>query len=138
MKSLVLVAAVILTGCVSTPVNDFDRIESFVKPISPGLYFIREIAPGGLFGKAKKPVAEWHKRAASLCSSGYKTLVHSDEDLAYQGVSISVLGGLVMATPSSSKTAAVDGVVLCQSSSLSEDEAIQILIDEYYLVPDDA
>lgn len=136
MKYVFIFGAFILAGCAQAPTSDFDRIESFVKTIDSGLFFLREVDSGVLWGKAEKPIIKWDEKANSLCPTGYKTLLHSDEDLSYQGVSFSYMGGFVMATPATSNMPTVDGVVLCNSSPILEEDAVQILVDEFYIAPE--
>lgn len=137
MKHFALLSALLLVGCAyHESSSDFDRAESFVKTIDSGLFFIREIDSKGIFIEKEKPIEAWKKTALSLCPSGFKVLLKNDDDLTYQGISFSYFGGFVMATPSRNFMSAIDGVVLCNSSQLSEKEAKQKLIDEFYIVPE--
>ena len=135
MRYLSILGALILAGCVHTPQSDFDRAESFVKPISTGLYFLREVDSGGLWGEKESTNIRWDKSALTACPSGYKVLLLNDDNLSYQGVSFSYMGSFVMASPGTKNVPVIDGVVLCNSSPISEKDARQVLIDEYYIVP---
>tara|TARA_Y100000782_G_scaffold70365_1_gene76147 strand:+ start:1131 stop:1520 length:390 start_codon:yes stop_codon:yes gene_type:complete len=127
MKYIATLSTFILTGCLhNPPASDFDRVESFIKPIDTGLYFIREVDSKGVFIEKEKPIGVWKVQAQSLCPSGYKTLLINDDDL----------GPFVIATPGTSFMSSIDGIVLCNSSPFSEKEATQILIDELYIVPE--
>ena len=133
MKHLILFSVLLLAGCAqNVPTSDFDRVESFVKTIDSGLYFIREIDAKR---KKEKPTEAWEKTALSLCPSGYNVLLKNDDDLTYQTVNLSFIAGFVMLMPGKNSKSAIDGIVLCHSSQLSEKEATQRLIDEVYIVP---
>lgn len=137
MRHLTLWGVLLLTGCVHNPsTSDFDRVESFVKPIDAGLFFIREIDSKGIFIEKEKPIDTWKNTAQSICPAGYKILLINDDDLTYQGMNLSYAGGFVMAVPGRNSMTSIDGIVLCNSSQLSENEAKQRLIDEFYIVPE--
>lgn len=137
MKHLALWSALLLVGCAHhESSSEFDRAESFVKTIDSGVFFIREIDSKGIFIEKAKPIEAWKKTALSLCPSGFKVLLKNDDDLTYQGVNFGYFSGFVMVTPSRNSMSAVDGIVLCNSSQLSEKEATQRLIDEFYIVPE--
>lgn len=135
MRYLSILGALILAGCVHKPQSDFDRAESFVKPISTGLYFLREVDSGGLWENKESTSVEWDKSALAICPSGYKVLLLNDDALSYQGLSFSYMGSFVMASPGTKNLPVIDGVVLCNSSPISEKDARQVLVDEYYIVP---
>jgi len=126
MFSLGILISLMLSGCVhNPPTSDFDRVESFVKPIDTGLYFIREVDSKGVFTEKEKPIDAWKAQAQSICPSGYDTLFLSDEDL----------GRFVLAQPGSLYMNCIDGIVLCDTSPLTKKEATQVLIDDYYIIP---
>lgn len=137
MRHLAIFGVFILAGCVHNPsTSDFDRVESFFKPIDTGLYFIREVDSKGIFTEKEKPIDAWKVQALALCPSGYKTLLINDDDLSYQGVDLTYMGSFVMVLPGTNYMSSIDGIVLCNSSALSEKQATQILIDEFYIVPE--
>jgi hypothetical protein len=137
MFSLGILISLMLSGCAhNPPASDFDRAESFVKPIDTGLYFIREVDSKGIFTEKEKPIDAWKIQAQTLCPSGYKTLLINDDDLSYQGVDVTYMGSFVMVLPGTNYLSAIDGIVLCNSSVLSEKQVTKILIDEYYIVPE--
>ncbi|NHN39832.1 hypothetical protein G8764_21215 [Pseudomaricurvus alcaniphilus] len=137
MKKILLIAfPLILAGCLTTPVSEFDRPIDFVKPISDGLYFIREVSSGGIWKVEGKSKSGWEKTADEVCQGNdYKSLLIQDSDQNFSGVGVSFVGGIPLAYGDSYSMPVVDGVVLCSSSSLTEEQSMQILIDEYYVIP---
>ena len=129
------IAALTLFGCVPTQQSEFSKAEDFVKPIDSGLYFLREMA-GGLWGKEGSTSDRWNNRALELCPQGYKVLLINDDDLFSQGISVSAAGGFILALPDIHRHSVIDGVVLCNSSPLTETQARQVLIDKHYIFPE--
>ena len=124
-----------LTGCASNSTNEFDQQRSFVKTIRPGLYFIREADSAILWKKEGATQRSWQKQAENLCGgSAYKSLLLVDGESSSTGIAISFVGGIGYAYGDITSVPVTDGIILCDSANMSEEEAINVLKDEYYIV----
>ena len=137
MKRIIaLVSLSILGGCVQQMNGDFDRADNMVKPIAEGLYFIREVTSGGIWREEGKSTSNWEEKAHFLCGNGaYKSMIFQNGDVHYRGIGVGFVGGIPIAGPNEYDLPVAEGVVLCESSSLTEVEALRILEDEYYVMP---
>ncbi|MBN1006860.1 hypothetical protein [Amphritea pacifica] len=126
----------LLVGCASSPKNEFAQQKSFVKTIRPGLYFIREADSAIFWRKEGVTRQKWQERAENLCvGSGYKSLLLVDGESSSTGVAMSFVGGIGSAYGEIISVPITDGVILCDSANISEEEAITVLEDEYYIEP---
>ena len=139
MRFLLLILLVFNVGCVSRPQSDFDNAEDFVKTISDGLYFIREVTSGTFWEEKDLAKLNWDRRASEVClGSGYRSLLEEDGNVTFSITSVAFVGGLPIFYGVPGSLPVVDGVILCNSSQLSEEQAIQILKDEMYILPKNA
>ena len=130
MNRIVVYAAILLLCGCSAPRNEFERTEDYQKRIADGLYFIREGALGRILETEEKVVDNWEKRALTLCNGNYEKLIYEGFDHRF-----SVTDPEVFIFPAwgGTRKPIVHGVVHCHSSALNREQAIQMLMDKYYL-----
>ena len=131
MNKLAIYSAIfLLSGC-STPQNEFERTDDYQKKIADGLYFIREGALGRILQTRENVVDAWEKTARNLCNGDYEKLIYEGFDHSYQVTDPEIFIAPIWG---STKKPIVHGVVHCRSSALNHDQAIQVLLDKYYLM----
>lgn len=127
----------LVAGCATSKV-DIDPTTDYVEQIDNGLYFIREGADGRIFESGETVQLNWEKKATEQCNgSNFETLVYQDfhhrhmfsESQRY------FLPPLYLWYKSSPKPV-INSVVHCEGSSLTTDQAVQKLKDDYYILPE--
>lgn len=135
-KPVSIVCLLLLASCAGRYHNDFDQAKDFTRKIDDGLWFIREVTPGIFRPDDDRARKNWKKKASELCQgSGYKSLLLEGGQARFTAFNVFFAGGLPTVLPEERSRPVVDGVVLCGSSPLTEQRAIQILKDKMYILP---
>jgi len=91
---------------------------------------------GAIWEREGKAKSNWEIQAENTCrGEGYKVLLFSDLDARYDTIGMVLVGAMALEYPDTVTVPQVDGVIHCRWSNLTEQEAMQVLRDEYYLLP---
>jgi hypothetical protein len=119
----------LVVGCTT---NEFDRHDNHTIKIEEGLFFIREVAAGRVFEDIDKVESDWKSKAQNLCAGDYEPMIYQNGEQRYLHDS-----AMAFFLPVSSWVGAprIEGVVRCSNSPLSAEESTEILLHEFYLLP---
>jgi len=129
-RVLIILLSLLIVSCASQK-SDFEGTNDFSKPIADGLYYLREGAAGRYFESSKEVKTNWKIKAKEICRGEFEALIYQDSEHNYM---ITDPETFFLPVWAQGPSPVADGVIHCTSSTLTKEQATQVLIDEFYIL----